>query len=272
MSKHSKPGGGKQHPGDGNDGTHDQKRSVSGNVHVRGEILVEPTPKEALAREATESKHDAHERKKLWWEKATFYVVTVYALLTAVISWQSVRSANAAKSAADTAKDALHVSERAYISIGIPHLDVEKKTMYVPLVNSGHIPSGPVTAIIHEITLEADPSIPKGENGPVEWEWESFHQNRLDSGVPLPLHAVFPRLYEPSLDTGEQVLMVIGSIEYNDGFADTPKISVPFCFKTLYFTAQKELIIDPCNADELIGKVKALDGYPQNEGKLQTKH
>lgn len=117
MGKHFNPGGSNPHSSPNNDGAPNQKSSITSDVHVCGEVLIEPTPKEALARETEKTKKDAKQRKKWRLEVATFWVLTVYAALTAVQSYQAKKSADATKSAADTAKQALVDVQRAVVSV-----------------------------------------------------------------------------------------------------------------------------------------------------------
>jgi hypothetical protein len=65
-AKHPKPSGGKPHSQPNQTGTAEQKRSITGDVHVRGEVTIEASPEEALARKTETDKQDARERKR-WW-------------------------------------------------------------------------------------------------------------------------------------------------------------------------------------------------------------
>jgi hypothetical protein len=89
MKKNSKFNPPKPKTQQNNSGAGEQKCSVTGDMHVRGEITVQPSPEEKLTRETTEGKHDAKDRKKLWLECASFGVLTIYASLTL---WQSCSS------------------------------------------------------------------------------------------------------------------------------------------------------------------------------------
>ncbi len=64
MSKHPKPGSGNPHPKPNKEGGSNHKTSVSGDVHVRGEVFIEPTPKETLARTAENDYQKAQDRKR----------------------------------------------------------------------------------------------------------------------------------------------------------------------------------------------------------------
>jgi hypothetical protein len=73
----------KEHPDPNSDRAREQKRSISGDVHVRGEISVEATPQESLARSVENQKNDIRESKKRHLEIATLVVIGIYAALTA---------------------------------------------------------------------------------------------------------------------------------------------------------------------------------------------
>ncbi len=117
MSKHRKPGNSKPNPNPDDSGGEKEKNSITSNVHVHGEIFVEASPSVALAREAADKKQETRERKKWWLEVSSFGVLTVYAFLTSVQSCQAIKSTKAAKSAADTAKDALVLDERPWVGV-----------------------------------------------------------------------------------------------------------------------------------------------------------
>jgi hypothetical protein len=108
--------GDKPHSDPDDNGTRNQKRSITGDVHVRGEVFIEPTPKEALARDAAQNKNDAKERKKWWLERATFGVLTIYAGLTAIQSCQAIKSTNVATESARINAEQFRLDQRPYIA------------------------------------------------------------------------------------------------------------------------------------------------------------
>ena len=69
---------------------------------------------------------------------------------------------------------------------------------------------------------------------------------------------------ETKLNAGLQQIIVAGSIVYEDGFQDTPQQRWPFCEHTVYQTAMKRIFITPCDPEEILPKIEALDGYPNN--------
>src|ERR1019366_136473 len=84
-------------------------------------------------------------------------------------------SANAAQSAAKTADKALHVSERAYIVVGQPLIDTTTKYITLPIINTGHIPSGKVVGTVHEITIDGvDPKAGHVRVKATETHWKHY--------------------------------------------------------------------------------------------------
>ena len=115
MSNRGKRGGNGPNPKSHDNGGHDEQRTIAGDVRIVGEIQVEPTPRESLARETADHKDEARKRKHWRLEIASFGVLTIYAALTWIQSCQSIRSATAAANAATTAKDTLIIQNRPWI-------------------------------------------------------------------------------------------------------------------------------------------------------------
>ncbi|WP_213805739.1 hypothetical protein [Granulicella sp. dw_53] len=60
----------------------EQERKVTGKIHVRGEITVEPSEEEKLLREATSNEQQTKDNESKWIARATLGLVTLYASLT----------------------------------------------------------------------------------------------------------------------------------------------------------------------------------------------
>ena len=180
-----------------------------------------------------------------------------------------IKSADAAALAAKTADETLHVAERAYVVVEDPKLDFTLKSIELPLVNSGHIPSGAATSIVHEATYYT----PSPERVPFEnaaeksWqhtEWSSILPgNHQSIGVPVPL------LDDTLTNNGHQVTIVAGTVSYNDGFPRTPTRVWKFCFRTIYQVTMKKSFIIICDPEKTIPKLEKADGYPNNENPHQ---
>lgn len=173
-------------------------------------------------------------------------------------------AAGAATSAAQTAKDALHISERAYVVTEEPQLG--DKSFTVPLVNTGHKPSGKATTITHMGFYNfgnAEQMMPREHPTDSSWhsqKWDSILPGNHNSiGVPIP------QMDQSKLNIGLQVVIVAGSISYNDGFEGTPQQIWRYCYQTVYQTVMKKSVIITCDPNVMIPALEKADGYPQNE-------
>lgn len=137
MSKHPKVSGNRSHPNPNNNGAGEQRRSISGDVHVRGEVFFEPGPNEVLARKSAEQEERAKYREKKWIERATLFVVTIYAGLTA---WQGFTT----QRIASLTRDQFTKDQRPYVwifNIGIDPIEIGKPiTASVVFRNVGKSP------------------------------------------------------------------------------------------------------------------------------------
>lgn len=175
-------------------------------------------------------------------------------------------AAGAATSAANTAKDALHVSERAYVVIGTPNLEVAKKAISLPVQNTGHIPSGKVEVVVHEATVDVPNTYTQSNlaaASEIHWSRQVFYT--VTSGVPYNIEIATPKMDADKLNSGLQLIIIAGFISYNDGFMDGQQW--PFCIHTIYHTIFKELALTSCDASDYLPKLELVDGYPNNEQK-----
>lgn len=173
-------------------------------------------------------------------------------------------TAGAAQSAAITAKDTLHISERAYIGQTFQPLDYDKSLLTMNIINSGRIPSGKVDIISYEATFNVPHITLEGEQTGFEYIVERHkgitHLDVVPPGSPV-LSATFPipQMARERLGNGTQMVMVIGAITYNDGFPKSPSQTFPFCAHTIYQTVAKTVYIAPCNATTELPKFEAMD-------------
>jgi hypothetical protein len=193
---------------------------------------------------------------------------------TKTIADQAVIQANAARSAARTAIDTLHVSERAYIVTGMPRLDTDKKSVVITFINTGHIPSGLVQVVKHEALANTD-VVPHVDVIPhfligtdvAEKHWSRRQIEAIIPGIPQEVGTIFDQMSVDKLNSGMQQIIVAGYVSYNDGFDSSPQRRWPFCFRTLYVLKIKQLIMTPCDPNVFIPKLELIDGYPNNEEK-----
>jgi hypothetical protein len=175
-------------------------------------------------------------------------------------------AASAARSAANTAKETLHISERAYIVDGAPQLDTAKKTIAIPIVNSGRIPSGAVEIVAHELTVDNDDVYALTDLAKArERHWQRTKIRSISPGYPLQLVIPISAMEADRLNSGKQRTMIAGFILYYDGFPNTPEQRWPFCTSTTYHLKIKQVYMTTCDVVEVLPKMESLDGYPNNE-------
>ncbi len=178
----------------------------------------------------------------------------------------TIKAANAAKSAADTAKETLLVSERAYIYIGTPDVDFVTRQLTVPLVNGGHIPSGPVNILVYEVTLgPLFPGLNILQGRTAEKHWRSAHLKSITTSPSVNYAINIPKLDQAMFNDGQQGFAVAGEISYNDGFPHTPLEIRQFCFLTRRGDKADSLRLIECDPDIVLPKIKAIVEYPANE-------
>jgi len=174
--------------------------------------------------------------------------------------------ARATANAANTAKEALHVSERAYIVAGLPTIDIGAAKLAIPLVNNGRIPSGTVKIIYHEATV---PNRIIQPSDATEAYWQQTSIQSLPVGNPLSLFVRLSGLIAPQIQTGGQAVIVAGTITYGDGFPNDRKTEWQFCFRTYFEPKSKTIEMDACNPREMIPFLMKTENYPNNEQQEQ---
>jgi hypothetical protein len=175
-------------------------------------------------------------------------------------------AAQATKDAADTAKEALHTTERAYITTGAPTLNMDTHIVSIPVVNTGHIPSGAVKMVVHEATLDVNPTDDPRQIVPSEQHWQHYNQSSIPAigGASYTINTPVPGLITDKMNDGHQQIIVAGSVSYNDGFPK-PDQTWLFCVAGLYFQKMKRIDWMPCDAELYIKQLTSGDHYPLNE-------
>ena len=176
-----------------------------------------------------------------------------------------ITAANAAKSAADTARDALHISESAYVSIGTPRIDAAQGLFYLPIQNTGHIPSGAVDIIVHEATFNSPTIDPNTLPPAAEKHWKSQHFISITPGTPVEISVLLRKIATQYLLQGQQVVVVAGSISANDGFPDTPQRNSLFCWRSIAILKPRQVNVTPCDPGVFLPQLVKVDGYPNGE-------
>lgn len=178
-------------------------------------------------------------------------------------------AANAAKDAAQTAKDALHISERAYLSFGVPRNEFQNHVINVPVINSGHIPSGAVTFTVHEVTFIPQPvaevdGFTIDSRYIVERHWGDLKIEKLPQGSPLDVGVTLPKADANLLVQGKEAVAFFIDVIYNDGFegkTDTWSMCAQPTFDSSAGGKLKDMI--PCtNQSYMRSVLLRVDEYP----------
>jgi hypothetical protein len=169
---------------------------------------------------------------------------------------------------AETAKEALHVSERAYVLVGLPTIDITTKFISLPIVNTGRIPSGKVRGIIHEATIDgADPTTPSRQIPPTEAHWKHYELEYVPTtgGQVMSFTVPVPALNAENLNNSHQQIVVVGILTYNDGFTDDAEELWPFCYGSAMLPQSKTLQWIVCDSSLYLPEAIEADHYPNNE-------
>jgi hypothetical protein len=127
-------------------------------------------------------------------------IFILVAFLGMIQAWQAIKSADAAKSAADTARDALHISERAYVVTGTATLDMAKKAVSIPILNSGHLPAKEVIITIHSALLEAVPPTRMDLTHWVEMSWDRGNRDSIVPEFPAPIDSILTKMSQQQME------------------------------------------------------------------------
>jgi hypothetical protein len=219
-----------------------EERTVSGDIEVRGAIQIFET-NSAIDKHNAEREEDnaykdstrAYERTNLTFTRLTLIVSSLYFIATVFIFLQSKRSANAAKSAADTAshaltlsKDQFRIEERPYIwsypiagpNHGLSPLG-EKIYIVIGFRNSGKTPATDVVAT-HSMIIAG----PKDEALRKASEYIAEYPKITGAVLTPEIPAYAPTGYGPKLTKdvmadiqhGTWKVYVVGAIQYTDIF------------------------------------------------------
>ena len=257
----SKPESNHQHHREDSDR---HKCSPPGVIEIKGKIEAYPTQDLLAEWRNSTTGSDTRENRREKVEKATLGFVALVALLNLVQTCSSVRSADAARRAADIAKDTLRISQRAYIGAGDPSVLYDPMEMRFQVRNSGHIPTGKVTVITHRaIFFTADPKARSLPFRPVENGWGSSVKRSVMPDSSFEDVSPFRLFDKDQFLAGNQILILAGTLEYNDGFPEDGAQQTNFCFQSQRYAASGEHLIVDCDADEIIAKLTLFDRYPQ---------
>jgi hypothetical protein len=255
--------------------TDQEQNDESRPFHQEGSAVVFEKPKsqEETARQRREDEQHEFARSQV---KTNHRLAVFTGLLvlgtfcgTLIGIWQAIISqtaAGAAKDAAITAKEAVHLSERAYITIGISEFDLKTRTVTLSVTNSGRISSGSVDIVIHSFIMNTDPSQPTIYlKDAIEKGWKQSRYSSAPIGTRFQISHVFKTIDEAVFSKGKQHVIVVGVATYNDGFPDTPLQRSPFCMDAIFNTVMNKTQMTPCDPSVYLPAAEIADGYPSNE-------
>ena len=219
--------------------------------------------------DSAQQKADRLEKVRLGVEVLTLVAIVAYACISYQQWIATQQSADAATSAAKTARDALHISERAYLTLAGPTTDMGKKASKLVLTNSGRMAARNVELITHEATF-ASPGVGTTIIGigraPIEKHWKRTRLPSVANGNPYTFLIPSAAMDESSLRNSTQMIVIAGYLGYSSGFPDDAEERVPFCHHTIYHFLTKDLHWTPCpDSEQAIKILEGIDGYPQNE-------
>jgi len=193
-------------------------------------------------------------------------LVAIYAALTAFQSYQSKRSADAATSAANTASQALHVAERAHLSIATPTYD-SKKLITFQIVNTGHLHAEDVKVTVYRLAINsATPgTIQHTLSDVVDIGKNEVRIPSIPSGLNSEIDVVFNNLDPTRTGINGTQLVVVGSASYNTGFRDEPRQTLPFCLHSEWELQARRLALAPCNVDDYSPTIKTIISHRAKE-------
>lgn len=240
-----------------------EKREVRGDIGITGELKTIFPPAFLDEYKASSHRENVRENERLGLEKGTFIFVVVVALLSLIQTCQSMKSLK-------LASQSLQIGERAYISIGTPHFAWEENGIKLPLLNTGHIPSGYLHSEVHEATYVGSPKDSVKSMRPIEGHWGKSEFKNVDPTPGSALFALFVRIdssSEAALNAGTQRIIYAGKVSYNDGFPDSPERSFNFCAVSFYLASERAQSMKPCDASIYIPFLMKQEHYPANEQK-----
>jgi hypothetical protein len=175
---------------------------------------------------------------------------------------QMQTQSRAAQSGASTAKDALQISERAYLAFGNPTFQSKIPVVIsLPIVNPGHIDAtGALTTIIEETVSLTD-------HKKLEGHWSRLRSGNIPptgSGIETNVTTDAPQIDTAAIGAGKQRVFILGTVTYNDGFADMEDQNAPFCYEGVPTFDGKDVRFIFCDASTMIPIVEKEINYPEN--------
>jgi len=236
------------------------------NPNVRAAFgLLAPPPAKTRHEITCKQEKTSLEKFKDWAEILGIVLLFVYTLYTIKMYRANRDAADAAKSAADTAKNSLVISQRAYLTGLYPITDYDKKIISFQILNSGHIPSSRAQVVIYEVTWNP-PKPTVGETGP-EYVVERHKQiNNIPAVVPtsagpspISIAVIVPEMSKDRLLKGTQLILIVADIAYDAGFEEVKGQRSEVCIQTVYQTIAKSVFLIPCDPNKYLPGMESAD-------------
>jgi hypothetical protein len=172
----------------------------------------------------------------------------------------------ATASVSATAKETLHTSERAYISIGAPQFNFASKRIDVPLLNGGRIPSGAAEIMAYEVTMNtSETSDPGNMSVAIEKHWGRTKLSSIGASPHMSISIETPEMVTDKVNSGHQKVVFAGVITYNDGFPKSRQQNWEFCALSFFDSKDGQASLMPCTPSDIIPKLIVAIQYPLNE-------
>jgi hypothetical protein len=255
------------------------KENQERHVYLKSIVLLDVV-KELKDQHAKEREEDAgHQKRQLFWTLVAAIFVFLY---TGAAFWQgcaSQKAATAAKESADTAKNALYVSEKALILFEPPEFDENESAVHISYVNGGHVPTGPMTFLAYKVIYAGYPGQQRVSAADV-LIYAKITQT-FPTILPDQSQGARPQqgLILPVVDAdhqtwtdGSEGVIVAGHYTYTDGFPGTPPITQFFCIHSIYDMRLKKTHMEDCVPApyDFFNWMVGLEHDPDNHAKMQT--
>jgi hypothetical protein len=152
--------------------------------------------------------------------------------------------------------------------LGSPTDDFQNGRILIPVLNGGHIPSGRVTIVFHEVTARVDDinarMIPLDAIVERHWRITTYPSIPvIPNGNIYNVEVHIPKVVQEDLKSGKQAFMIAATMTYNDGFPNSPDQSWIFCDTSSYTQATKFFLMRPCDDPfTILQALTTVDRYP----------
>lgn len=241
------------HSGSGDNSSKEQKRKITGEIHVRGNVEANIASAAIQQYKAARQENTSRDNWRFAVECITLGFVILVAAVGIFQAKQSSKSADAAASAANTAASALHISEQAYISVQNPEMDYQAHEIRLPVVDTGHLASTAVHIVSHLVVLNNNVVIVR----------RAFHTNftTIPPGDHKSyIHMGVSQMEHDAIHAGIQKIIVAGRIRYETGFSDLKPGEFSYCYQTLVSTVTDQAGLGPCDSKFGIQEIEEADG------------